>query len=393
MKLRKETWDQVELKEILQFKNGFNFNKGTRHSGWRLFGVSDFQDHFFAKYKDIPFLIADRIPSDDYLLRDNDMLFVRSNGNRELVGRTLLFKEIPFNATFSAFCIRGRIYDSNVDPIYLAYCTKSSAFRDNLIRLVQGTNITSISQTLLSQLEIPIPPLEEQKQIAALFQSIDTAIEQTEAQEKNLFQTKRQLLWELFSEKQEFGSYLNSENYKTIYFGDVSQHISKRVAPAKTDLKIYVGLEHLDPDNLRIERQGSPADVKGTKLLVWKGDIIFGKRRAYQRKIAVSHFEGICSAHSMVLRAKEDVIKKEFLPYFMQSDVFMDRAVQISEGSLSPTIKWKVLEKQKFAIPKMEFQEKLTGLFRHFDKLIYELKGQKKTLTKLKQKLLDEIFG
>ncbi|MCP4345903.1 MAG: hypothetical protein GY795_10310 [Desulfobacterales bacterium] len=393
MKLDKGIWDQVELKEILQFKNGFNFNKGTQHSGWRLFGVSDFQDHFFAKYKDIPFLIADRIPSDDYLLRDNDILFVRSNGNRELVGRTLLFKEIPFNATFSAFCIRGRIYDSNVDPIYLAYSTKSNAFRDSLIRLVQGTNITSISQNLLSQLEIPLPPLEEQKQIAALFQSIDNAIGQTETQEENLLQTKRQLLWELFSEKQKIGTYLNSESYQTVQFGKLAEHISKRVEPAKTDLKIYVGLEHLDPDNLRIERQGTPADVKGTKLLIWKGDIIFGKRRAYQRKVAVSHFEGICSAHSMVLRAKEKAIKKEFLPYFMQSDVFMDRSVQISEGSLSPTIKWKILEKQEFAIPKMEFQEKLTDLFKHFDKLIYELREQKETLKKLKQKLLDEILG
>ncbi len=393
MKLNKKIWDRVELKEILNFKNGFNFNKGTQDSGWRLFGVSNFQDHFFANYRDIPFLIADRIPTDDYLLQDNDILFVRSNGNRELVGRTLLFKGIPFNATFSAFCIRGRIYDSNVDSIYLTYCTKSNAFMYNLRRLVQGTNITSISQNLLSNVEIPLPPLEEQKQIAALFQSIDNAIEQTEAQENNLLQTKRQLLRELFSDNQKFGTYLNVENYQTIKFGDVAQHISKRVEPAKTDLTIYVGLEHLDPDNLRIERHGTPADVKGTKLLVWKDDIIFGKRRAYQRKVAVSHFEGICSAHSMVLRAKEDVITKEFLPYFMQSDVFMDRSVQISEGSLSPTIKWKILEKQEFTIPKIEFQEKLADLFKQFDKIIYELRDQKQTLKKLKQKLLDEILG
>ncbi|MCP4105756.1 MAG: restriction endonuclease subunit S [Desulfobacteraceae bacterium] len=268
---------------------------------------------------------------------------------------------------------------------------------DRFIGYAVSTSAGSLSPRTkwkdISNFKFKLPPKDDQEKILSLFLTLEKQIEQTETQEKNLLKTKRQLLWELFSEKQKFGTYLNSENYQTVQFGKLAEHISKRVEPAKTDLKIYVGLEHLDPDNLIIERQGSSADVKGTKLLIWKGDIIFGKRRAYQRKVAVSHFEGICSAHSMVLRAKKKAIKKEFLPYFMQSDVFMDRSVQISEGSLSPTIKWKILEKQEFAIPKMEFQEKLTDLFKHFDKLIYELREQKETLKKLKQKLLDEILG
>lgn len=245
----------------------------------------------------------------------------------------------------------------------------------------------------LSKYQFKLPPKDEQEKILSLFLTLEKQIEQTEAQEGYLLQTKRQLLNELFSEKGEFGHYLTSDNYKSVSFGELAQNMSKRVEPSQTDLKVYVGLEHLDPDNLRIERQGVPDDVKGVKLLIWKGDIIFGKRRAYQRKVAVSHFEGICSAHSMVLRAKEKAVNKEFLPFFMQSDVFMNRAIQISEGSLSPTIKWKVLEKQDFSIPKIEFQEKLTDLFKQFDKLIYQLREQNQTLKKLKHQLLDEILG
>ncbi|MBF4437804.1 type I restriction endonuclease subunit S, partial [Vibrio anguillarum] len=128
-------------------------------------------------------------------------------------------------------------------------------------------------------------------------------------------------------------------------------HISKRVEPSETELEVYVGLEHLDPDSLKIKRHGVPSDVAGQKLLVKKGQIIFGKRRAYQRKIAVADWDCICSAHAMVLEANANNVIPDFLPFFMQSDVFMDRAVAVSEGSLSPTIKWKVLANQDFLFP------------------------------------------
>jgi len=149
----------------------------------------------------------------------------------------------------------------------------------------------------------------------------------------------------------------------------------------------------LDADNLKIERTGTPDDVIGTKLKIYKGDIIFGKRRAYLRKVAVSHFDGIASAHSMILRANEKSIEKEFLPYFMQSDAFMSRAVQISEGSLSPTIKNKTLAVQEFILPKKEKQKELVSVFKQFDTTMQQLKQQKTTLKNLKQKLINEILG
>lgn len=95
---------------------------------------------------------------------------------------------------------------------------------------------------------------------------------------------------------------LNME-YQEVKFGEIAKHISKRVEPSETTLEVYVGLEHLDPDSLKITRHGVPSDVAGQKLLVKKGQIIFGKRRAYQRKVAVADWDCICSAHAMVLEA------------------------------------------------------------------------------------------
>ncbi|EME0809591.1 restriction endonuclease subunit S [Vibrio vulnificus] len=154
----------------------------------------------------------------------------------------------------------------------------------------------------------------------------------------------------------------SAEGWQMVKFGDIAKHISKRVEPSKTDLEVYVGLEHLDPDNLKIKRHGVPSDVAGQKLLVKKGQIIFGKRRAYQRKVAVADCDCICSAHAMVLEANPDSVIPDFLPLFMQSDVFMNRAVTISEGSLSPTIKWKTLGNQSFPMPPFHEQRKLVSL-------------------------------
>jgi type I restriction enzyme S subunit len=145
--------------------------------------------------------------------------------------------------------------------------------------------------------------------------------------------------------------------WKVWRFDQIATNVNERVDnPSESGMEHYVGLEHLDSDSLKIRRWGSPDDVEATKLVFRKGDIIFGRRRAYQRKLGVAEFDGICSAHAMVLRAKPEVVLPEFLPFFMQSDVFMNRAVEISVGSLSPTINWKTLAVQEFALPSLDEQ-------------------------------------
>lgn len=148
-------------------------------------------------------------------------------------------------------------------------------------------------------------------------------------------------------------------------FDQMATNVNARIDnPSESGMAHYVGLEHLDTDSLKIRRWGTPDDVEATKLMFKTGDIIFGRRRAYQRKLGVAEFDGICSAHAMVLRAKPDVVIPEFLPFFMQSDIFMNRAVEISVGSLSPTINWKTMALQQFALPPIAEQTKLVEVLR-----------------------------
>ena len=150
--------------------------------------------------------------------------------------------------------------------------------------------------------------------------------------------------------------------WKMVKFGDIAQNVAVRVDPADAKTDVYVGLEHLDPSTLHLRQWGQPSDVTGQKLAFKKGDVIFGRRRAYQRKLAVAEFDGICSAHAMVVRAKPKMILPEFLPFFLQSDMFMERAIEISVGSLSPTINWKTLKVQEFPLPPLDEQKRIAKI-------------------------------
>jgi restriction endonuclease S subunit len=156
-----------------------------------------------------------------------------------------------------------------------------------------------------------------------------------------------------------------SATWSRLRFAELADSVTDRVDdPAAAGVDRYVGLEHVDPGSLRLRRWGHPSDVEATKLRFQPGDIIFGRRRAYQRKLAQADFAGICSAHALVLRARPDVMLPDFLPYLMRTEAFFERALAISVGGLSPTINWRTLALEEFAVPPLEEQRRLARLLR-----------------------------
>ncbi len=142
-------------------------------------------------------------------------------------------------------------------------------------------------------------------------------------------------------------------------FEQIAINSTEKKKPVEEDRFTYLGLEHLDSGSLKVTRFGSEVAPIGEKLVMHKGDVLFGKRRAYQKKVAIAPFDGIFSAHGMVLRPREDVIDKSFFPLFISSDYFLDAAIKISVGSLSPTINWRDLKSLEFELPDLATQRKL----------------------------------
>ena len=120
------------------------------------------------------------------------------------------------------------------------------------------------------------------------------------------------------------------KGWKRYRFDQIAENIRESVMPTPEDSEAYVGLEHMDPGSLHVRRWGSSADLIGQKLRMRKGDILFARRNAYLRRVAIAPHDGLFSAHGLILRAKTDVMLHEFLPYLMLSNRFMERADTIS---------------------------------------------------------------
>lgn len=141
--------------------------------------------------------------------------------------------------------------------------------------------------------------------------------------------------------------------WRQVKFGDVVQLSKVRSQdPLADGIERYVGLEHLEPGDLRIRSWGNVSDGVTFTSVFKPGQVLFGKRRAYQRKVAVADFSGVCSSDIYVLETKDPkVLPAELLPFVCQADAFLEHAVGTSAGSLSPRTNWTSLADYVFALP------------------------------------------
>lgn len=149
--------------------------------------------------------------------------------------------------------------------------------------------------------------------------------------------------------------------WRRVKFGEVVRLSKARSHdPLADGFERYVGLEHLVPGDLRIRSWGKVADGVTFTSVFQPGQVLFGKRRAYQRKVALPDFTGVCSGDIYVLETKDSqVLLPELLPFICQTDAFFDHAVDTSAGSLSPRTNWTSLANFEFVMPPMNEQQSL----------------------------------
>lgn len=167
-------WEINSISKFGSLKNGLNYTRSESGVHVRCLGVGDFKE--LSKLTDmdsLQFLNLTSEPNNDYFLKDGDLVFVRSNGNRELVGRCLLVFPKTARVTFSGFCIRYRIEKNGINPIFISHLFRVPIFRTSMLQGGKGANIQNISQQTLEKLKIPIPPIELQTQFALIVEKIE----------------------------------------------------------------------------------------------------------------------------------------------------------------------------------------------------------------------------
>lgn len=191
-------WEKVKLGNIAEFSNGVNFDKSAYAPGVKLISVSNFGNRFYPDYSELPEISADVVKENDYL-QHGDIVFVRSNGNKELVGRCMLIDNPPTHTTYSGFCIRARVKDTKrFNPKFLTYHFKHDGFRIAIAGNAVGANIQNLSQGRLSAYIAHIPPIETQRRIADILSAYDDLIENNRKQIKLLEEAAQRLYKEWF---------------------------------------------------------------------------------------------------------------------------------------------------------------------------------------------------
>jgi type I restriction enzyme, S subunit len=160
--------------------------------------------------------------------------------------------------------------------------------------------------------------------------------------------------------------------WQWVTFGEVVRLSTERCAdPLAAGLERYVGLEHIEPEDLRLRRWGLVADGITFTNRFRPGQVLFGKRRAYQRKVAVADFEGVCSGDIYIFESKDPAkLLPELLPFICQTEGFFEHAVGTSAGSLSPRTNWSQLAQYEFALPPLEEQRRRVILLQKLEALI-----------------------
>ena len=186
-------WMTRSLLTMGSCKNGMNFHSTDSGVEINCLGVGDFKDFdVISNTHDLPMISLNEMPSEEYLLKDGDIVFVRSNGNKTMVGRSVMVFPNDNPTAFSGFCIRYRNDDDSVIAPYLLRVLKTESVRKQMYG--RGANIQNLNQKTLAAINIPVPPMELQKEYIAFVEQSDKSKFEAQQAMENLRVAQKALM-------------------------------------------------------------------------------------------------------------------------------------------------------------------------------------------------------
>ena len=393
------SWVKVPLSDVADFSNGVNFDKSAYSAGVKLIGVSNFGDRFSPDYDELQEIDTKVVKPGDYL-RNGDIVFVRSNGNKELVGRCMLIQNPQYPVTYSGFCIRARIKDTNkYDPMFFAYYFKSKAFRKALAGNAIGANIQNLSQGRLSNHIACVPDVAIQQKIASILSAYDDLIENNQRQIKLLEEAAQRLYKEWFVDLRFPGHETTPitdgipEGWVASTVGSICDLKKDTVSASKIAADTpYIGLEHMPRVDFCLSNWGTAEDATSNKFRYAENDIIFGKIRPYFHKVGFALNSGVVSTDSFVMVAKQGVWGLLLMTVFDKA--FVDYTYQTcKEGAKMPRADWNQMEKYPVLVPSEDVRQKFEDYMWTVTRRIKGLALQNHALAEARDRLLPKLMN
>ena len=203
-----EECDCTKLKYVGSFQNGMNFISKVSDNEIPFLGVGDFQNNMVLSGREaFSSIMYDGVIPYSALLKNDDIVFVRSNGSKSLVGRSVLVRDIDFDLTYSGFCVRVRKQRVDFDSKFILYAMWSNKFREVIDSYTRGTNITNVSQDMLKNVLLPEISLHKQleivKKLDVVCAEIDNSLLEKNTQRDILCEYKKSLIYEYVTGKKE----------------------------------------------------------------------------------------------------------------------------------------------------------------------------------------------
>lgn len=287
----------------------------------------------------------------------------------------------PLNTTLFVKDFKGN------NPRFVYYFLKTL----KLENFNSGAGVPTLNRNDLNKYKIRIPKPHIQQQIAEILGRYDELIETHQQQIKILELIAQEIYREMFVrriDKENLPS-----NWKEMCLGEIAKE-SRQVIKIEDVVEEtrYVGLEHLSIKSLVIKDFGFAEDVDSDKLKFEKGDILFGKIRPYLHKVCLSHFKGICSSDTIVIKPTFENILG-FLIFTVFDATFIEFADKISNGTKMPRAEWKVLKTYKIIVPDDNSLKKFDKIFTPMFANISNLQSQISKLQEMRDKLLPRLLN
>jgi len=188
---------------------------------------------------------------------------------------------------------------------------------------------------------------------------------------------------------------MNNESWPTVKFGEVVNNVRRNIKDREAaGIDRVLGLDDIETGNLHVTGWKNVDSSPSFRTYFKPTQTLFGKRRAYLRKVAYAEFEGVCTQNIMVFESKDsDILLPQFLPFVCMSEPFMTKAVETSSGSLFPNANWKSIQNFEFKLPPIELQHSISNLIWASDEVLRTQKSALADLLVVRKKTILELFS
>jgi type I restriction enzyme, S subunit len=390
-----------ELGSLAEFRNGINFNKDNFGKGIKVIGVSDFQSRTTPVYKELAEINPHGVVLDDDYLKENDIVFVRSNGSPGLVGRCLLIRNLTEKVTFSGFTIRLRFIAPDIDSLFYTYLFQSPFFRKLLSLQGSGTNIRNLSQSLLKNIQVPILPLPEQRKIAEILSTWDEAIDLTAQLMAAKQRRKQALMQRLLMGKVRFPGF--EDEWEMVTIDDVTSKVGSGITPkGGSESYLASGIPLIRSQNvltgvLNLEDVAFISEEQHNKMSATQlkaKDVLLnitGASIGRSCVVPVDFVEGNVNQHVCIIRPTEQ-LNSTFLSAFLNSAIGQRQIDAFQAGGNRQGLNYTQIRSFKIPLPTIEEQEKTAQILQICDEELDLLQQKLTALRRQKQGLMQQLL-